>query len=186
LPRGCHRHAWIRGSLFASSVTKARLTWPRFCIWFPSGFTPRLFDFAQSTAKRNTVEILAGDCNVLSMVEGGRLGRGRDIPAAERVQRIEVLDVYRDAASVKVATGRWIDYMHFTKLNGQWRVLDVVLQYTHKIGFIIFQAFSQLDYLVGQLSARLRRIPSRFPRLAISPPPASRKKRGRTPQMTSI
>jgi hypothetical protein len=42
----------------------------------------------------------------LSMVEGGRLGRGRDIPAADRVQKIEVLDVYRDAASVKVVTGR--------------------------------------------------------------------------------
>jgi hypothetical protein len=43
-----------------------------------------------------------------------------------------VLDVYRDAASVKVVTGRWIDYMHLSKLNGEWRVLDVVLQYTRK------------------------------------------------------
>jgi hypothetical protein len=66
------------------------------------------------------------------MAEGVGVGSGKDIPAAERVQSIEVLDVYRDAASVKVVTGRWINYMHLTKLNGQWRVLDVVLQYTSK------------------------------------------------------
>jgi hypothetical protein len=65
-------------------------------------------------------------------VEGVRLGSGKEIPAAERVQKIEVLDVYRDVASVKVITGRWIDYMHLSKLNGEWRVLDVVLQYTRK------------------------------------------------------
>ena len=69
---------------------------------------------------------------VQSMVEGVRLGSGKEIPVADRVQKIEVLDVYRDAASVKVVTGRWIDYMHLSKLNGEWRVLDVVLQYTRK------------------------------------------------------
>jgi hypothetical protein len=67
-----------------------------------------------------------------SVLQGVRLGSGKEIPAAERVQKIEVLDVYRDAASVKVVTGRWIDYMHLSKLNGEWRVLDVVLQYTRK------------------------------------------------------
>jgi hypothetical protein len=69
---------------------------------------------------------------VQSMVEGVRLGSGKEIPAGERVKKIEVLDIYRDAASVKVVTGRWIDYMHLSKLNGEWRVLDVVLQYTRK------------------------------------------------------
>jgi hypothetical protein len=54
---------------------------------------------------------------VQSMVEGVRLGSGKEIPADERVKKIEVLDVYRDAASVKVVTGRWIDYMHLSRLN---------------------------------------------------------------------
>ena len=67
-----------------------------------------------------------------SMIEGVGRGSGKDIPRNERVRRIEVMDVYRDAASVKVVTGRWIDYMHLSKLNGEWRVLDVVLQYTRK------------------------------------------------------
>jgi hypothetical protein len=65
-----------------------------------------------------------------SMLEGVRSGTGKAVPQSERVQKIEVLDVYKNAASVKVVTGRWIDYMHLSKLNGDWRVLDVVLQYT--------------------------------------------------------
>jgi Putative lumazine-binding len=63
------------------------------------------------------------------MLEGVALESGQDIPRNERVKSIQVLDVYRDAASVKVVTGRWVDYMHLSKLNGEWRVLDVVLQY---------------------------------------------------------
>jgi hypothetical protein len=73
-----------------------------------------------------------GEDTIQSMVEGVRLGSGKEIPAAERVQKMEVLDVYRDAASVKVITGRWVDYMHLSKLNGEWLVLDVVLKYTRK------------------------------------------------------
>jgi len=68
----------------------------------------------------------------LSLLEGVRGGSGRDIPVKDRVQRIEVLDIYNDAASVKVVTGRWVDYMLLSKLDGKWRVLDVVLQYTRK------------------------------------------------------
>ena len=70
--------------------------------------------------------------SVQSILEGVRAGTGKNVPQADRIQKIEVLDIYKDAASVKVVTGRWIDYMHLSKLNGEWRVLDVVLQYTQK------------------------------------------------------
>jgi len=70
--------------------------------------------------------------NVQSMLEGVRSGSGTKIPENERVQKIQVLDIYRDAATVKVTTGRWIDYMLITRQNGEWRVLDVILQYTKK------------------------------------------------------
>jgi len=89
-------------------------------------------DFHKRTRRTVNGRTEISEDTVQSMVEGVRLGSGQEIPSAERVQKIEVLDVYRDAASVKVVTGRWIDYMHLTKLNGEWRVLDVVLQYTRK------------------------------------------------------
>lgn len=89
-------------------------------------------DFHKRTLQTVNGHTEISEDTVKSMVEGVRLGSGKNIPAAERVQKIEVLDVYRDVASVKVVTGRWIDYMHLSKLNGGWLVLDVVLQYTRE------------------------------------------------------
>ena len=89
-------------------------------------------DFHKRTLRTVNGHTEISEDTVQSMLEGVRMGSGKEIPASERVQKIEVLDVYRDAASVKVVTGRWIDYMHLSKLNGEWRVLDVVLQYTRK------------------------------------------------------
>ena len=87
-------------------------------------------DFHKRTLRTINGQAQITEDTVQSMVEGVAQGSGKDIPGDERVRSIEVLDVYRDAASVKVVTGRWIDYMHLSKLNGEWRVLDVVLQYT--------------------------------------------------------
>jgi hypothetical protein len=87
-------------------------------------------DFHKRTLRTVNGQTRITEDTVQSMVEGVALGTGKDIPRNERVNSIQVLDLYRDAASVKVVTGRWIDYMHLSKLNGEWRVLDVVLQYT--------------------------------------------------------
>ncbi|HVG92552.1 MAG TPA: nuclear transport factor 2 family protein [Alphaproteobacteria bacterium] len=89
-------------------------------------------DFHKRTLHTVNGQTQITEDSVQSMVEGVGLGSGKDIPRNERVRSIQVLDVYHDAASIKVVTGRWIDYMHLSKLNGEWRVLDVVLQYTRK------------------------------------------------------
>ncbi|MBZ5491525.1 MAG: nuclear transport factor 2 family protein [Acidobacteriia bacterium] len=89
-------------------------------------------DFHKRTLRTVNGHTEISEDTVESMLEGVRLGSGKEIPMADRTQKIEVLDLYRDAASVKVVTGRWIDYMHLSKLNGEWRVLDVVLQYTRQ------------------------------------------------------
>jgi hypothetical protein len=87
-------------------------------------------DFHKRTLRTVNGQTQITEDTVQSMVEGVGQGSGILIPRSERIKSIQVLDVYRDAASVKVVTGRWIDYMHLSKLNGEWRVLDVVLQYT--------------------------------------------------------
>ena len=89
-------------------------------------------DFHKPTLHNVNGRIEMTEDSVQSMLHGVSVGSGKEIPVEERVKSIEVLDVYKNAASVKVTTGRWIDYMHLSKLNGEWRVLDVVLQYTKK------------------------------------------------------
>ena len=86
-------------------------------------------DFHKRTLKTVDGRVLVTEDTVSSMLEGARVG-GRDIPESERVKKIEVLDIYKNAANVKVVTGGWVDYMLLSKSNGEWRVLDVVLQYT--------------------------------------------------------
>lgn len=87
-------------------------------------------DFHKRTLHLVNSEIQMREDTVSSMLAGVRSGSGLKIPSSERVRKIEVLDVYKNAANVKVTTGRWVDYMLISKFDGQWRVLDVVLQYT--------------------------------------------------------
>ena len=89
-------------------------------------------DFHKRTLRTVNGHTEISEDTALSMVQGVRQGSGLAFPPGQRVQKIQVLDIYKDAASVKVVTSRWTDYMHLTKLNGEWRVLDVVLQYTDR------------------------------------------------------
>jgi hypothetical protein len=87
-------------------------------------------DFHKRTLRTVNGQVQVTETSVQGMLDGVRDGTGPEIPVSERVQKIEVLDVYKNAANVKIVTGRWIDYMLLSKANGEWRVLDVVLQYT--------------------------------------------------------
>ena len=37
-----------------------------------------------------------------------------------------VLDVFENAASVKVVAAAWIDYLHLVKWNGRWLIVNVL------------------------------------------------------------
>jgi Putative lumazine-binding len=89
-------------------------------------------DFRKHTLRIVNGQVEAEETSTPALLEGVRSGSGKQIPPSERVQRVEVLDVYKDAANIKVTTGRWVDYMLLSKVNGEWRVLDVVLQYTNR------------------------------------------------------
>jgi hypothetical protein len=67
-----------------------------------------------------------GQMSAMSLVQGTRSGGGRDIPAAERQKDVRILDIYQNAASVKVVAASWIDYMHLAKWNGRWVIVNVL------------------------------------------------------------
>ena len=39
-----------------------------------------------------------------------------------------ILDVYENAASVKIVTGDFVDYLHLTRWNGEWKILTVLTE----------------------------------------------------------
>ena len=44
-------------------------------------------------------------------------------------KEVKLLDVSDKTASVKLTADEWIDYMHLVKLNGEWKIVNVLWQY---------------------------------------------------------
>lgn len=65
----------------------------------------------------------------MTLVQRTKRGGGRDTPAAQRQKDIEILDVFRNVASVKVTMSGWIDYMHLARFNGRWVIVNVLWEF---------------------------------------------------------
>lgn len=53
---------------------------------------------------------------------------GNKFPSSPK-KEILLLDVSERTASVKLIADEWIDYMHIVKLNGIWKIINVLWQY---------------------------------------------------------
>ncbi len=61
-----------------------------------------------------------------TLIEGTRLGLGKQIPIEERNIRITVFEIFRNIASVKATSKLSTEYLHIVKYNGEWKVLNVL------------------------------------------------------------
>jgi hypothetical protein len=66
------------------------------------------------------------------LVRGTRAGGGTNIPAADRRTDIRVLDIFQNAASVRIDAGGWIDYLHLVRWKGNWVILNVLWEIRRK------------------------------------------------------
>lgn len=64
--------------------------------------------------------------SAMSLVQGTRRGGGKTTPKDKQQKDVSILDVYENAASVKVVASDWIDYLHMAKFNGQWVIVNVL------------------------------------------------------------
>jgi len=64
--------------------------------------------------------------SAMSLVLGTRRGGGKETPKERQQKDVTVLDVYENAASVKVVASDWIDYLHMAKFNGRWVIVNVL------------------------------------------------------------
>jgi len=74
-----------------------------------------------STGRSRLIEMTA-----LELVQGTRAAYGTHIPAAERRTDVTILDIYGNAASVRVNAGQWVDYIHVAKWSGRWVIVNVL------------------------------------------------------------
>ncbi|WP_163410315.1 nuclear transport factor 2 family protein [Flavobacterium ajazii] len=54
--------------------------------------------------------------------------KGDKFPKNPR-KEVRLLDVSAKTASVKLLADEWIDYMHIVKINGEWKIINVLWQY---------------------------------------------------------
>jgi hypothetical protein len=55
-----------------------------------------------------------------------RRGGGNQVPADQQRKDVHILDIFEGTASVRVDAATWIDYMHLAKVDGQWRIVNVL------------------------------------------------------------
>ena len=67
-----------------------------------------------------------GQQSAMTLVQNTKRGGGTDIPANQRKNEVRILDVYGNAASVRVQAATWVDYMHLAKSNGRWVIVNVL------------------------------------------------------------
>jgi hypothetical protein len=64
--------------------------------------------------------------SAMTLVQGTRRGGGKMTPKEKQQKDVTILDVFENAASVKVAASDWIDYLHMAKFNGHWVIVNVL------------------------------------------------------------
>ena len=64
--------------------------------------------------------------SAMSLVLGTRRGGGKQTPKEKQQKDVTILDVFENAASVKVVASDWLDYLHMAKFNGKWVIVKVL------------------------------------------------------------
>lgn len=47
-------------------------------------------------------------------------------PLGDRRREVVILDVFGNAASVKIEADAWVDYLHLVRWEGEWKILNVL------------------------------------------------------------
>ena len=78
--------------------------------------------YLDATSGRGTL----AEMSALALTKLTRQKSDRPTPVVERQQEIVVFDIFNNAASARVIASTWIDYLHLSRLNGRWVIVNVL------------------------------------------------------------
>src|ERR1043165_1700661 len=61
--------------------------------------------------------------SAMGLVQGVKRGGGKETPKEKQQKDVTILDVFGNAASVKIVASDWIDYLHVARFNGRWVIV---------------------------------------------------------------
>ena len=62
----------------------------------------------------------------MALVQGTRRGGGKQTPKEQQLKEVTILDRFNNAVIVKVVASDWIDYLSAAKVNGEWKIINVL------------------------------------------------------------
>src|SRR5215471_2038047 len=64
--------------------------------------------------------------SAMTLVQRTRAGGGSKTPKDKQQKDITILDRFNNAAIVKVVASEWVDYLQEVKINGEWKIVNVL------------------------------------------------------------
>src|SRR5215471_6141786 len=64
--------------------------------------------------------------SAMTLVQRTRAGGGSKTPKDKQQKDVTVLDRFNNAAIVKVVAAEWVDYLQEVKINGEWKIVNVL------------------------------------------------------------
>jgi hypothetical protein len=84
-------------------------------------------DLAKRIVRTNSQgQSMLQQMSAMGLVQGVKRGGGKQTPKERQQKDVTVLDVFENAASVKVVASDWVDYLHIAKFNGRWVIVNVL------------------------------------------------------------
>ena len=65
----------------------------------------------------------------MTLVQRVKAGGGTKTPRELQQKDVTILDVFENAAAVKVVASDWIDYLQVAKFNGRWVIVNVLWEF---------------------------------------------------------
>ena len=64
--------------------------------------------------------------SALTLVQRTKAGGGLKIPKERQQKDITILDRFNNVAMVKIVASDWVDYLQEAKVNGEWKIINVL------------------------------------------------------------
>ena len=65
-----------------------------------------------------------------TLVQMTKTGHGKKTPPDQRRTEVTIPEIYGNAACVKLQMHDWVDFMHMSKVNGRWVIVNVLWEFT--------------------------------------------------------
>jgi hypothetical protein len=99
---------------------------------FYSGDAERMERALHADLVKRIVQREPGEPEVLQEMTAQQLidmtagGGGTGMPEERKRSDVSILDIHGDMAAVKIVAGAWVDYMHIARIDGEWKIVNVL------------------------------------------------------------